>query len=180
MNYWNHKTITLNDAWGPGADHSLMTPLKVMPEFTLRPRYLKDGQGKAQQAHFSIEFSSGYLADGWQHVNFIPVGTQPAVALSGLPPWDPSQRDTYRRAIVAAANAFADPRTVRLEAVIPYVSAQGVIGYNKARLFYIADAVKGGPNPDLVVVKIATHVTPPGTVQGRQDGDGHGPPHFGP
>lgn len=176
MNYWNHKLIALNDAWGPGADHSLTTPLKVLPEFTLRPRYLKDAQGKSQQAYFSIEFSSGYLADGWQHVNLIPMGIQALTPLTGLVAWDPSQRDAYRRAIVAAANAFADPRTARLEAVIPYVSAQGAIGYNKVRLFYIANAVIGGPDPDLVVVKIATHVTPVGTVQGRQDGDGHGPP----
>lgn len=33
------------------------------------------------------------------------------------------------------------------------------------------------PIPDLVVIKIATRVAIPGTVQARQDGSGHGPPH---
>jgi hypothetical protein len=176
VNYWNNKTVTLNDAWGMGADHTLSTPLKVMPQFCMRPRFLKDDTGVVRQAHFSVDFFSGYLSDGWQGVNFIPMGTQPVAGISGLPPWDPAQKDVYRRAIAAASGSFDNSQTARLEAVVPYVSGQGAVGFNKVRLFYIDGAVKA-PNPDLVVVKIATHVNPAGTVQARQNGDGHGPPH---
>lgn len=49
------------------------------------------------------------------------------------------------------------------------------VGYNKVRLFYVVDAVQGRVR-DLVVIKISTHASPRGTVQARQDGDGHGPP----
>jgi hypothetical protein len=72
--------------------------------------------------------------------------------------------------------SLGDSRTLRLEAVIPYAGPGGGVGYNKVRLFYVSKAVQG-PIADLVVVKIATHAAIAGTVQGRQEGDGHGPPH---
>jgi hypothetical protein len=134
LNFWINKRVTLNDSWGPGAAHTLTTPLRQQPEFSLRPRYLRDAQGNRQLAHFSIDFPSGFLADGWGGVNFT------------------------------------------LEGVIPHLGPQGGVGYNKVRLFYVSNAVQG-PIPDLVVIKIATHVAIPGTVQARQDGSGHGPPH---
>lgn len=175
MNYWSYKTVTLNDSWGPGAAHTLTTPVGQKPEFSLHPRYLRDTQGNRHLAHFSIDLPSGFMSDGWQGVNFVPLGSVAVSGISGLPPWDPSQQATYRKVIDAASAVLADSRTLRLEAVIPYVE-QGNLGYNKVRLFYAANAVQG-PAPDLVVVKIATHVAAPGTVQGRQDGSGQGPPH---
>ena len=175
MNYWSNIRVRLNDQWGPGAAHSLATPLGTQPEFVLHPRHLRDGQGGRQLAHFSIDFPSGYLADGWQGVNFVPLGTIAVAGISGLPPWDPPQRDTYRNMIAAAAASLTDSRTLRLEAVIPYLGSPGGVGYNKVRLFYVNDAVQG-PIRDLVVIKITTHAAVPGSVQGRQDGDGHGPP----
>ncbi len=117
MNFWINKRVTLNDSWGPGASDTLRTPLGQQPEFSLRPRHLRDAQGSRQLAHFSIDFPSGFLSDGWWGVNFTPMGTMP-----------------------------------------------------------VANTVQG-PIPDLVVIKIATHVAIPGTVQARQDGSGHGPPH---
>lgn len=175
MNNWINKTVALNDNWGQGAIDSLSTPLGKQPQFTLRARHLLDAKGQRTCAHFNVDFSSGYLADGWQGVNFIPIGTLAVSGISGLPPWDPSQRDTYRKMIDAASGSLGDSRTQRLEGVIPYMGQQG-IGYNRVRLFYIPNAVQGS-EPDLVVVNIATHVSVPGTVQGRQGGYGQGPPH---
>jgi hypothetical protein len=175
VNCWINKTVKLNDNWGPGAVHTLATPVGKQPEFSLRPRYLRDAKGELQLAHFSIDFPSGYLADGWQGVNLTPMGSVDVKGISGLPEWDPSQRDTYRKAI-EAATSLGDSRTLRLEGVIPYVSQQGSLGYNKVRLFYVFDAVKG-KIPDLVVVKVSTHSAAPGTVHAQQDGNGQGPPH---
>jgi len=175
VNSWINKTVSLNDTWGPGATDSLSTPLGGLPEFTLRARHLRDATGQMQCAHFNIDFSSGYLSDGWQGVNFVPLGNTPVTGISGLPPWDPSQRDAYRRMIEAAAGSLSDSRTQRLEGVIPYMGQKGGVGYNRVRLFYVSGAVKGS-QPDLVVVKVATHVSIPGTVQGKQEGTGQGPP----
>jgi len=177
VNYWSHKTVMLNDSWGPGAAHTLTTPTGQKPEFSLHPRYLRDSQGNRYLAHFTIDLPSGFMPDGWQGVNFVPLGSAAASGISGLPlpPWDPSQQAIYRKVIDSASAILADSRTLRLEAVIPYVD-QGNLGYNKVRLFYLANAVQG-PLPDLVVVKIATHAAAPGTVQGRQDGTSQGPPH---
>jgi hypothetical protein len=174
VDWWTNKRVTINDSWGPGAAHTLTTPIGKPPEFRLRPRHLRDAQGDPQLAHFSIDFPSGYLADGWQGVNFIPLGTVGVSGISGLPQWAAAHGATYRNAIAAAATSLGDSRTLRLEAVIPYV-AQGGVGYNKVRLFYVANAVQG-QIADLVVIKITTHAAIPGTVQGRQDGDAHGPP----
>jgi hypothetical protein len=172
---WVNTRVRLNDSWGTGATHTLATPLGQQPEFSLRPRYLRDPQGNQQLAHFTIDFPSGFLADGWQGVNFTPAGKNPVAGIAGLPQWDASHRDEYRRVITAAAASLGDARTERLEAIIPHLDKQGGLGYNKVRLFYVVDAVQGRVR-DLVVVKISTHASPPGTVQARQDGDGHGPP----
>ncbi|HEV2227897.1 MAG TPA: hypothetical protein VGR86_02995 [Steroidobacteraceae bacterium] len=174
MNYWSYKTVRLNDSWGPGAAHSLTTPTGQKPEFSMHPRYVREPQGNRHLAHFAIDFPSGFMPDGWQGVNFVPLGSVPAAGIAGLPAWNPSQQATYRQAI-DAATSLSDSRTLRLEAVIPYVDL-GQLGYNKVRLFYLENAVNG-PIRDLVVVKIATHVAVPGTVQGRQDGSSQGPPH---
>jgi hypothetical protein len=173
--YWSHKTVTLNDSWGPGAVHTLTTPTGLKPEFSLHPRYLRDPKGTRHLAHFTIDFPSGLMPDGWHGVNFVPLGSAAVTGISGLPAWDPSQQATYRKVIDAAAGVLADSRTLRLEAVIPYV-ALGNLGYNRVRLYYIEKAVQG-PIEDLVVVKIATHAPAPGMVQGRQDGASQGPPH---
>jgi hypothetical protein len=175
VNCWINKSVRVNDSWGPGAIHSLNTPTGQQPEFWLRPRHLRDAQGNSHLAHFSIDFPSGFLADGWQGVNFTPLGTIAVSGISGLPQWDPSLRDRYRQAIEAAAVSLGDSRTLRLEAVIPHLGQNGGVGYNRVRLFYVFNAVQG-QIPDLVVIKIATHVAIPGTVQARQDGSGHGPP----
>ena len=176
MNYWTNKRVTLNDSWGPGAAHSLKTPLGQQPEFWLRPRYLRDPQGNPQLAHFVIDFPSGFLSDGWQGVNFTPLGTERVTGIEGLPPWDPSQRDTYRKMIEAAETSLGDSRTLRLEAVVPHLE-QAAVGYNKVRLFYVANAVQDKKLPDLVVIKTLTHRGVPGSVQARQGGTGQGPPH---
>lgn len=175
MNYWSHKTVTLNDSWGPGAAHTLTTPTGQLPEFSLHPRYLRGSQGSRHLAHFTIDLPSGFMPDGWQGVNFVPLGSVAVSGISGLPPWEPSQQAAYRKAIDAASAMFADSRTLRLEGVVPYVD-QGNLGYNRVRLFYLAKVVQG-PLADLVVVKIATHAVAPGTVQGRQEGTSQGPPH---
>lgn len=175
MNDWMNKSVRLNDSWGPGAADTLSTPLGQQPEFTFRGRHLRDSKGNRVCGHFSIDFSSGYLADGWQGVNLVPMGTDPVAGISGLPPWDPSQRDTYRKMIDAAAGSLGNSRTARLEGVVPYLGTGGV-GYNKVRLFYINSAVKSGPSKDLVVVKVSSHIAIPGTVHAKQDGVGHGPP----
>jgi len=174
VSYWNHKTVVLNDSWGPGAVHTLTTPTGQKPEFIIHPRYLRDPAGNPHLAHFTIDFPSGFMPDGWQGVNFVPLGSDPVAGISGLPAWNPAQQTAYRQAIDNAAS-LSNSRTLRLEAVIPHVHL-GQLGYNRVRLFYVENAVQG-PLPDLVVVKISTHVAVPGTVQGRQEGAGQGPPH---
>ncbi len=177
MNCWIDKTIVLNDTWGPGANDVLTAPLKCAPEFSLRGCYLRDAKGGRQLSQFRAETSSGYLSDGWHGAIFTPAGTVAVAGIAGLPPWDPSQADTYRNMIVGPDNNLGDSRTLRLEGAIPYVDAHGVVGYDTVRLFYAFNAVNGGPIPDLVIVKTATLVGIPGTVQVRQDGGAQGPPH---
>ena len=85
-------------------------------------------------------------------------------------------KPSYRDKINAAAKSLGNPRTVRLEGVIPYLGAKGGVGYDTVRLFYVADAVKSSKSPHLVVLKTATLVDIPGNVRSRQDGSGQGPP----
>ena len=176
MNAWIDKTIKINDSWGAGAINVLRAPLGCAAEFSLRGRYLRDSKGARQVAHLRAEISSGYLSDGWHSAAFTPVGTVPVKGINGLPPWDPSQADTYRNLIEGPNNNLGDSRTVRLEGVIAYVDANGVVGYDTVRLFYAFNAVQGSACADLVVIKIATFAAIPGSVQVRQDGAGHGPP----
>lgn len=176
MKHWMNTRVALLDSWGAGAAHSLKTPVGRQPEFTLHPRHLRHTDGTSQLAHFTIDFPSGFLADGWQAVNFIPLGSRTVRGIKGLPAWTPSQKTRYRSAIESIADTLADSRTSRLEAVIPYLSKASQVGYNKVRLFYVANAVKGKER-DLVVVTIATHVAAKGEVQARQSGSGYGPPH---
>jgi hypothetical protein len=173
---WTNTRVTLNDSWGPGAAHSLKTPVGRQPDFALTPRYLRGPGGARQLAHFTIDFPSGYLADGWQGVNFIPLGSREVKGIKGLPPWKAANRARYKKVIEGAAESLSDSRTRRLEAVVPYVGSRGNVGYNKIRLFYVSNAVRG-QDRHLVIVKVVTHVGSKGEVQGRQDGSGHGPPH---
>lgn len=148
----------------------------MRPEFSLRVKYVRDGKGTAQIAQLQAEISSGYLSDGWRGALFTPVGTADVTGIYGLPPWNPSQAETYRNIIEGPNNNLGDSRTLRLEGIIPYVDASGAVGYDTVRLFYAFNAVEGSPNPDLVIIKTATYAAIPGSVQVRQDGGGHGPP----
>jgi len=169
--------VTLLDHWGPGAAHSLKTPIGHQPEFTLHPRHLRDAHGAPQVAHFTIDFPSGYLADGWQGVNFIALGTRECRGIKGLPPWAPSQRTRYRSAIASAADELSSSKTRRLEGVVSYLGSGGAVGYYVVRLFYISNAVRG-KNADLVVVNTEPYTGVKGEVQARQGtGGGYGPPH---
>ena len=102
------------------------------------------------------------------------MGSSPATGISGLPEWSPAVEQVYRKAI-ESDTSLGDSRTERLEGVVPYLGSTGGIGYNKVRLFYIRNAVNGKV-PDLIVIKISTHALSQGTIQGQQDGNGHGPP----
>jgi hypothetical protein len=176
VNTWIDKTIKLNDSWGPGAANVLGAPLGHAAEFSLRGRYLRDSKGIRQPGQLRAEISSGYIGDGWQHAVFTPIGSMPVQGIFGLPAWDPTQSDTYRNLIDGPNNNLGDARTIRLEGVIAYLDANGAVGYDIVRLFYAFNAVEKSANADLVIVKIATYVGIPGTVQIRQDGAGHGPP----
>jgi hypothetical protein len=173
VNYWSNVLVRLNDVWGHSLD-GLTTPTARLPEFIVHPRHLRDAAGKTQLAHFTIDFPSGYLDDGWQGVNFVPMGSQAVSGISGLPPWDPSQKNTYQR-MISSAVSLGDSRTLRLEAIIPYLGQKGGVGYKNVRLFYVPNAVNG-PVPDLVIVQTHTLIGISGTVQARQDGSGQGPP----
>jgi hypothetical protein len=176
VNCWKDKRIKINDSWGPGASQVLRVPLGCAPEFSMRARYLRDSEGVRQLGQLSTTISSGYLSDGWQGAVFTPVGTIEVKGIYGLPPWDPSQAKVYRDMIQSPNNNLGDSRTMRLEGVIPYVNAEGLVGYNTVRLFYAFNAVEGAPIADLVIMKIATLVAIPGTVQVREDGGASGPP----
>jgi hypothetical protein len=175
VNYWSNSRVILNDAWGTSPPDILQNPLGKLAEFTLRPRHLRDGTGALQLAHFTIDFQSGHLADGWQGAAFTPMGTTAVTGISGLPPWDPSKRDTYRQAIDAVKSKLSEPRALRLEGIVPFLAKNGAVGYDAVKLFYFASAVQGA-KADLVVVKTDALAAPPGTVRGSQDGIGHGPP----
>jgi len=153
----------------------LQVPLGIAPEFSLRGRFLRDKQSKKQLSHLRAEISSGHLSDGWQDAVFAPVGTVAVQGIVGLPPWDQSQADVYRNLIGGPNNNLGDSRTLRLEGIVPYVDADGTLGYDIVRLYYALNAVQGA-NPDLVIIKIATLVAISGTVQIKQDGVAHGPP----
>jgi len=174
VNEWINKIVSLNDAWGQGATDTLSTPLGKLPAFSMRARHLRDASGGRKCAHFSIDFSSGYLSDGWQGVNFIHRGNAPVTDISGLPPWSLAVRDVYRNAILNAAS-LSNSNTQRLEGVVPYLDPTGV-AYNKVLMFYVANAVNG-PDPNLAIIRIPGHASPAGAVKGRQDGSGHGPIH---
>lgn len=174
MNYWSNSRVILNDAWGASPPDILQNPLGKLAEFTLRPRHLRDGTGSLQLAHFTIDFQSGHLADGWQGTSFTPMGTTAVAAISGLPPWDPSKRDTYRQAIDAAKSVLSEPRALRLEGIVPFLGKTGV-GYDTVRLFWLANAVQGAKK-ELVVVTTSALPGATGTVRGSQDGTSHGPP----
>ena len=176
MNAWIGKSVKLNDSWGAGASDVLRAPLGCLAEFSLRARFLRDGKGVWQVGQLRAEISSGYLCDGWQSAVFTPVGAVPVKGIYGLPPWDPSQADTYRKMIEGPDNNFGDSRTIRLEGIIAYTDADGAVGFDTVRLFYAFNAVQGSANPDLCIIKTATYVAIPGSVQVRQDGGGHGPP----
>lgn len=175
MNLWIDKTVTLNDSWGPGAIDVLKAPNGGLAEFRLRSKLLRDKQGRRQPAQLIAEIASGFMGDGWVDAVFTPMGTQPVTGLAGLPPWDPSQADLYHAAIEAGTTNIGDSRTMRLEGVVPYLGADGSVGYDTVRLYYAANAVQG-PLPDLVVIKTTTLAGITGTVQMRQDGVAHGPP----
>jgi len=152
--------------------------MKVAPEFSLRGRFLRSGPCAGTLSQLRAEVSSGYLCDGWQHAVFTPMGSVPVKGIFGLPPWDPTQADTYRNMIDdTSKNNLGDSNTLRLEGIIPYLGANGTVGYDIVRLFYAFNAVQGAPITDLVVIKMATLVAIPGVVKIKQDGAGHGPPH---
>jgi hypothetical protein len=175
VNYWSNSRVILNDIWGPSPPDILQNPLGKLAEFTPRPRHLRDGTGALQLAHFTIDFQSGHLADGWQGAAFTPMGTTAVTAISGLPPWDPSKRDAYRQAIDAAKSILSEPRALRLEGIVPFLAKNGVVGYDTVKLFYLANAVQGAKK-DLVVVTTSAMPGATGTVRGSQQGSGHGPP----
>jgi len=174
VNYWSNSRVILNDVWGASPPDILQNPLGKFAEFTLRPRHLRDGTGSLQLAHFTIDFQSGHLADGWQGASFTPMGTTAVTAISGLPPWDPSKRDTYRQSIDAAKSVLSEPRALRLEGIVPFLGKNGV-GYDTVKLFYLANAVQGATK-DLVVVTTTVMAGAAGSVRGSQDGSSHGPP----
>ena len=172
MNYWSNVRVRLNDVWGSSLD-GLTTPMGRLPEFILHARHVRDAQGNSHLTHFTVDIHSGYLDDGWQGVNFVPMGSVPVSGIAGLPPWDPSKKDAYQR-MISAAVSLGDSRTLRLEGIVSYVGLKGV-GYKSVRLFYVPNAVQG-PVPELVIVQTHAYVGIAGTVQARQDGTGQGPP----
>lgn len=176
LKHWIDTTVRINDNWGLGAQHTLSNPLGEKPEFSLRPRYVRDSRGTAQLAHFAVDFPSGYLGDGWQGVNFVPLGKNSVKGISGLPPYSPATRQVYRNKIEDAADSLDSSMTLRLEGVVPHITRSGHLGYNRVKLFYLRKAVRG-PLRDLVVVRIQHHPSAPGMVQGSQGGSGQGPPH---
>jgi hypothetical protein len=173
VNPWKDKTIKLNDSWGPLTNTVLRVPLGCAPEFSMRGRYLRDNQGSRQLGQLRAEISSGYLSDGWQGAIFTPIGSVPVKGIYGLPPWDPSQAKVYRDMIDGPDNNLGDSRTLRLEGAIPYVGADGAIGYEAVRLFYAYNAVQGSPIADLVILKRTTLIGAPGPLD---DGGASGPP----
>lgn len=178
MKCWIDKTITFNDAWGPGADDLLRAPLGCNPEVALRARYMRNAQGGLVVAQLTAECASGFIGDPWYGAVFTPVGTVPVEGIHGLPPWDgtPETQKIYRDMINGPNNNLGKPGTIRLETVLPYVGSNGVVGYDTVRLFYAFNAVYGSEIADLVIAKTATLVAAPGQVGVLQEGGGSGPP----
>jgi hypothetical protein len=177
VKHWIGKTVTLNDCWGPSAETILKAPNGKRPEFRLRARELRDGRNQLQPVQLVAEISAGSLAEGWQGAVFTPLGSTPVSGISGLPPWETSHRDRYRQLLEGGTTNIGDSRTLRLEAVVPFINADGTVIYDTVRLYFAENAVQGGPVPHLVIVKTSLLIGPNGTVQARQDGSAQGPPH---
>lgn len=175
MDCWINTRVTINDSWSVGPVDLLKAPIGKSAEFSLRPRYLRDSSGRRQLSHFTVDYPSGYMSDGWQGASFVPRGTAPVTGIKGLPAWNPKHSATYRDAI-GAADSLDMSDTLRLEGVIPFLGKNGGVGYDTVRIYYVFDAVTDGEIPDLVVVKTSPLVGVPGTVSARQDGAGQGPP----
>jgi len=172
---WINTRVIINQSWSRGPVDLLKTPTGKPAEFSLRPRYLRDASGAQQLSHFTVEYPSGYMADGWQDATFVPMGAAPVTGIKGLPAWHPSHSATYRGAI-EAAESLDDSRTLRLQGVIPFLGKNGGVGYDTVRIYYVYDAVTDGEIPDLVVIKTSALIGIPGTVSASQDGVGQGPP----
>jgi len=114
------------------------------------------------------------------HPDFIGRSITSQCFVNGASVDDVNGHGTYCAGIACGPSApthLGDSRTVRLEGVIPYLDANGAVGYDTVRLFYAFNAVEGAPIADLVIIKTGTLVAIPGTVQVRQDGGAHGPPY---
>jgi hypothetical protein len=176
VNNWVAKPrVILNDAWKNYKD-LLMNPKGSLAEFSVRARHLRDTSANLQLSHFSIDFQSGYLAEGWAGSSFTPMGKNPVTTITGLPPWSSGAGATYRKVIEAAATELGNAATARLQGVVSYL-AQGQVIYDTVKLFYVSNAVNDPKNPDLVVVTTQALSGSIGGVQGRQEGIGQGPPH---
>lgn len=169
------ERVAISDKWGAGADHSLGTPLGKLPEFWLRPRHIWSPDGKKRHlVNYTVDFASGFLADGWVGAVFTPMGKEP-VKIDSLPDWSESQRGAYQNTINKADGSLCDSRTERLESIIPYVSKDGKLGYNVVKIFYLPH-VRKSPTEHVYIIRIQTHKLADGSVQGQQDGTAHGPP----
>jgi hypothetical protein len=178
VNNWVAKSrVNLNDAWGQSFKELLYNPLGKLAEFAVRARHLRDTSANLQLSHFTIDFQSGYLAEGWAGSSFTPMGKNPVKTITGLPPWSSGASATYRKVIDAAGTELGNSATARLQGVVSYLNAQGQVIYDTVKLFYVTNAVNDSKNPDLVVVTTQSLSGSAGGVQGRQDGTGQGPPH---
>jgi len=174
---WIDKTVTLNDCWGLAANTILKAPSGSRPEFRLRARALPDSHGRRQPVQLVVEIVPGFMMEGWAGAVFTPLGTVAVSGIKGLPPWDTSNADQYRKVIEGGGTNIGDSRTLRLEGVVPFVNADGGIIYDTVRLYFAENAVQGGNVPHLAVVKTAVLAGSGGAVQARQDGGAYGPPH---
>jgi hypothetical protein len=153
----------------------LKAPFGKPAEFSLRPRYLRDSSGAAQLSHFTVDYPSGYMADGWLDATFVPMGSAPVTGIEGLPAWHSDHSATYRE-VIGGADSLDNSGTLRLQGVVPFVGKSGGVGYDTVRIYYVPNAVTGGDIRDLVVIKTSALIGIPGTLNARQDGAGQGPP----
>jgi|GEM_PF-2429141 len=157
----------------------LVAPDGKQPQFTLKPKYLKNPFGEEAIVQFRLAYGEGRMLPNWADLVFTPLGTEPVPPLQKrLPPWSPDKEPEYAAALDSLVAALYRTETAfeRLEAYLPLFIEQSpeskrALTIDRVRMVYLENAVDA-PNPNLVVVVFSYF----SGYQIRQNGAGSGPP----
>ena len=158
----------------------LVAPDGRQPEFSLKPKYLKNSYGEETIVQFRLTYASGRMLENWADVLLTPLGTEEVPPLpKRLPQWSPDKAPEYAAALdpLIAALYRTDTPFLRLEAYLPLFVEQSpdskrALTIDRVRMVYLQNAVNA-LNPNLVLVVFSFF----DGYQIRQNGAGSGPPN---